>query len=446
MRSLGRHVRTGFLIVVVIAIQGLPAAASTSSASATKPALQLAAPAWNKASDAGAASGMTLAQAPKSLRTAVQSAIGSLSGSPQQAELTASDSAKHDDFGTSVAISGSVAVVGAVHKNESAGAAYIFARSGTTWSQQAELTASDTGYFGNSVAISGSTVVVGAPATNLTGAVYIFVGSGSTWTEQATLTASDPANNYFGVAVAISGSTVLVGADTESGTRCPPGCIGAAYVFVRSGTIWKQQAKLTASDGASGDLFGNSVSISGSTAVVGAEHKNSPTGAAGAAYVFHRVGATWSQEAELTQIDPPTGSGVFGYSVAVLGSTAVVSAAHAGSGPGAAYVYVGNGGTWTLQAELTASDGLGDDQFGVSVDISGSTVVVGAMLENSYKGAAYVFVRTGTSWRQELKLTAADGSPGNYFGTSVAIYGSTVVVGAYGKRTSRGAAYVYKLV
>jgi nucleoside-specific outer membrane channel protein Tsx len=187
-----------------------------------------------------------------------------------------------DSFGWSVAVSGSTAVVGAYFKNHSTGAAYVFVRSGTIWSQQAELTASDGARqdsFGWSVAVSGSSAVVGAYSRNSNeGAAYVFVRSGTIWSQQAELTASDGASgDFFGYSVAISGSAAVVGAQGKNSFT------GAAYVFVRSGTIWSQKAKLTASDGASGDSFGHSVAISRSTAVAGAYAHNS---SAGAAYAF----------------------------------------------------------------------------------------------------------------------------------------------------------------
>ena len=161
----------------------------------------------------------------------------------------------------------------------------MFVRSGTAWSQQAELTAADgaaNDYFGTSVAISGSTVVVGAPSKNSsTGAAYVFVRSGTAWSQQAELTAADGASgDSFGTSVAISGTTAMVGAPSKDSST------GAAYVFARSGTAWPQQAKLTAADATAGDQFGYWVGISGPTAVVGAPNRNSGTGAA---YAFVNV-------------------------------------------------------------------------------------------------------------------------------------------------------------
>jgi hypothetical protein len=351
----------------------------------------------------------------------------------QQAKLTAASGAAGDSFGWSVALSGSTAVVGAFGKNANAGAAYVFVRSGTAWTQQAKLTAADAApgdFFGWSVALSGSTAVVGAFAKNSnTGAAYVFVQSGTAWTQQAKLTAADAAAfDDFGASVALSGSTAMVGATSGNSGA------GAAYVFVRSGTAWTQQAELTAADAAPGDDFGASVALSGSTAVVGDNAKNSSTGAA---YVFVRSGTAWSQQAELTAADAAPGDEL-GYSVALSGSTAVVAAPYKNSQTGAAYVYV----LPSQQAKLTATGGAANDRFGVTVALSGSTAVVGVPAKNSNTGAAYVFVRSGTAWTQQAKLTAADAAAGAEFGYSVALSGATAVLGAPFSGGT-GAAYVF---
>ncbi len=252
------------------------------------------------------------------------------------------------------------------------GSAYVFVRSGTTWSQQAKLTAFDAAaidQFGYSVAISGDTAIVGAygddDAGSASGSAYVFVRSGTTWSQQAKLTALDAAaSDQFGYSVAISGDTAIVGAylDDDAGSAS-----GSAYVFVRSGTTWSQQAKLTASDGAASDLFGYSVAISGDTAIVGAYGDDDAGSDSGSAYVFVRSGTTWSQQAKLTALDAAAVD-CFGYSVAISGDTAIVGAYlddDAGSASGSAYVFVRSGTTWSQQAKLTASDGAASDQFGI---------------------------------------------------------------------------------
>jgi hypothetical protein len=326
----------------------------------------------------------------------------------QQAKLIASDAAAADLFGSSVAVSGDTAVVGATYDDSpatDAGSAYVFVRSNGAWTEQAKLTASDVAAgdnFGNRVALSGDTAVVGAPAddspaTNA-GSAYVFVRSGGTWTEQAKLTASDAAaNDQFGVSVAVSGDTAVVGARRDDS---PARDAGSAYVFVRSEVTWAEQAKLTASDAAENDELGTSVAVSGDTAVVGAYFDDSPASDAGSAYVFVRSGLTWAQQAKLTAADAADGADGdnFGTSVAVSGDTAVVGApiddspaTHAGS----AYVFVRSGVTWAQQQKLTASDAADSDNFGSSVAVSGDTAVVGSPRDNSpasIAGSAYVFV------------------------------------------------------
>jgi hypothetical protein len=395
----------------------------------------------------------------------------------QQAELTASDGGAYDHFGWSVAISGNTIVVGGVcHPGTSTdcvagysggpGAAYVFAESGGTWTQQQELTASDGApgdWFGESVAVDGSTVVVGAPRHEVgrnasQGAAYVFVQSGTTWGQEAELTASDgAAADMFGWSIAVDGSTVVMGAPHhEVGSNAKQ---GAAYVFVQSGTTWGQGAELTASDGAAGDKFGWSVAVSGGTAVVGAIfHTVGSNAGQGAAYVFVQNGGMWSQQAELTASDGAT-KDYFGSSVAVSGGTAVVGSpgpvtfTHSLTYAGAAYVFVQSGTTWSQQAELTASDGAGSDNFGnsVAVDENTSTAVVGALnhavSHDGDQGAAYVFVQSGTNWGQQAELTASDWAGDDNFGASVALSGSTAVAGApwhsVGSSKWQGTAYVF---
>ncbi len=389
----------------------------------------------------------------------------------QTAELTADDGAADDQFGSSVSISGSIAVIGApshmvggdAGQGAEQGAAYVFVESGGTWTQQQELTASDgMAYdsFGEAVAISGNTLVVGAPyhtvgANGSQGAAYVFVQSGTTWTQQEELTSGDgQAYDSFGEAIAISGSTALVGAfEHPVGAN---GGQGAAYVFVQSGSTWTQQGELTASDGESYDYFGASVSVSGSTALVGAQtHAVGANRYQGAAYVFVKSGGTWTQQQELTASDGAADDS-FGTSAFVSGTTAAVGApSHmvgANMRQGAAYVFVeGDGGAWTQQQELTASDGRAhDSNFGESISVSGGTVVVGSYsktLCSSEQGAAYVYVEgMGGTWTQQQELTASDGVASDGFGFAVSVSGSTALAGGsshqVGANAYQGAAYV----
>lgn len=439
----------------------------------------------------------------------------------QQAYVKASNTQANDRFGVAVAISGDTMVVAAdledsnatgVNGNEAdnskneAGAVYVFVRSGATWTQQAYLKASNTGpmaHFGTSLAISGDTIVVGSPyeSSNATGvngneadvsmfhagAAYVFVRNGTTWTQQAYLKASNTGVDEFGISVGISGDTIIVGSYKEGSSatgvngnetdNSAPGS-GAAYIFVREGTTWSQQAYLKASNTGVDDYFGVSVSISGDTAVAGAfqedsnatgvngnESNNSFT-ASGAAYVFARNGTTWSQQAYLKASNAGT-SDQFGAAVAISGETIVVGAYTEASrfpgvnanqtddslfGSGAAYVFVRSGSTWGQQAYLKASNAgvdpnffFGDDHFGWSVSISGDRIAVGASTEQSNAtgvngngandsltraGAAYSFLRSGTTWTEEAYIKASNTAAQDAFGWSIAVSGGRIAVGA----------------
>ncbi len=338
--------------------------------------------------------------------------------------------------------------------------------------QLAKLGASDgnTGdWLGYSIAISGSTIVIGAPQATigsnaLQGAAYVFVEPKSGWAsmpQTAKLTASDgAANNYFGFSVSISGSTIVVGAMNASINSAPGQ--GAAYVFVEPGSGWangNETAKLTASDGGMNDFFGYSASVSGSSVVVGEPHATvNGNLEQGAAYVYVEPAAGWSTMTETAKLTSDgSGGDQFGQSVSISGSTIAVGAPYVevdGSfKQGAAYVFTEPAGGWadmTPTAKLTVASGSAGEYFGVSVATSGSTVVAGAPGTNSFAGAAYVFVEPGSGWAnmtQTGALTSSLGSAGDAMGNSVAISGTTIVVGAYhaliGLDTWGGASYLF---
>jgi len=319
----------------------------------------------------------------------------------EQANLTASDGAAKDLFGEGVAIAGNTIVVGSYgddDKGEHSGSAYVFTRMGTTWTKQAKLTASDGAaedMFGRRVAISNDTIVVGGAHwddndnCDRSGSAYVFTGSGTNWTEQAKLTASDGAvEDYFGGSVAIAEDTIVVGADgdNDKGEHS-----GSAYVFTRTGTTWTEQAKLTASDGAAEDLFGRFVAISNDTIVVGAHWDDNDNGdRSGSAYVFTHTGTTWTEQAKLTASDGEEGDR-FGGSVAIAGDTIVVGAYWAS---GSLYIFTRTGTTWTQQDKLMASDGAVGDYFGISLAFADDTIVVGAVEDNDdgdKSGSTYIY-------------------------------------------------------
>ena len=383
-------------------------------------------------------------------------------------KLLSSDGARGDRIAWSVSVSGDTALIGSwadVNENGvNAGAAYVFVRgSDGTWSQQAKLLADDGDdfdFFGVSVGISGETAVIGAPGDAVTigdplGSAYVFTRSGSTWTQQSKLTASDAARgDEFGRTVSISGNTVLIGAQGSTGNSFDS---GAAFVFIRAGDgTWTQQAKLAASDGARNDLFGGSVSISGDTAVIGAFFDGDNGFLSGSAYVFVRSGSSWAQQAKLLAGDGASFDRFSEFeAVSVSGDTVVIGAQfHSHNGlvrSGSAYVFVRSGSTWTQQAELISNDLADSDLFGISVSLYGDTAIVGASSDDdngSLSGSAYVFTRSGSTWTQQAKMLASDGAFFDLFGWSVSLSGATVVVGAPqndDKGTNSGSAYIFLL-
>ncbi|HCE94016.1 MAG TPA: integrin [Acidovorax sp.] len=441
----------------------------------------------------------------------------------------ASNTGAGDQFGYGVALSGdgNTLAVGVLLEDSNAtgingdqandaasqaGAVYVFTRSGSTWSQQAYVKASNTqsgDRFGTSVALSGdgNTLAVGAHledsnatgingdqannSANNAGAVYVFTRIGSTWSQQAYVKASNTgADDHFGFSVALSddGNTLAVGAYWEASNATgingdqannSASAAGAAYVFIRSGSTWSQQAYVKASNTQSGDLFGTSVALSrdGSTLAVGAyweasnatgingDQANNSASAAGAVYVFIRSGSTWSQQAYVKASNTQSGD-LFGFSVALSsdGSTLAVGAFweasnttgingdqanDAASQAGAVYVFIRSGSTWSQQAYMKASNTQSGDRFGTSVALSGDGNILavggygeasnanginGNQANNSASaaGAAYVFIRSGSTWSQQAYVKASNTGANDYFGHSVALSGdgNTLAVGA----------------
>ncbi|MCH8165311.1 MAG: FG-GAP repeat protein [Planctomycetes bacterium] len=312
----------------------------------------------------------------------------------QIAKLLADDGAAEDWFGESVAISGETAIVGAYFDDDNgtdSGSAYLFDT--TTGRQIAKLMANDGtagDWFGRSVAISGTTAVVGARRDDDngtdSGSAYLF--DTTTGQQIAKLLPDDgAAYDRFGISVAISGATAIVGAnqDDDNGDFS-----GSAYLFdTASG---RQIAKLLPDDGAAGDRFGASVAISGATCIVGARNHDDNGANSGAAYLFDT--ATGRQ---IFKLLPNDGAAFdwFGQSVAVSGATAIVGALFDGdNGTESGSAYLFDATTGAQIAKLLADDGAGGDQFGWSVAISGATAIGGAWTDDDNgiaSGSAYLF-------------------------------------------------------
>jgi hypothetical protein len=363
-------------------------------------------------------------------------------------KVTASDGAAGDYFGWSVSVSGDYVLAGAYYDNGGTGSAYIFKRDGTTWPQQARIFSSDgtySDYFGCAVSVSGDFAIVGAYGDDDkgydSGSAYIFVQDGNSWSQQAKLTASDGAGgDYFGSSVSMSGDYAIIGSRNDDSGR------GSAYIFTRDGNSWSQQAKIVAADGNTNDNFGYSVSISGDYALVGAYHDDIDVNSdQGSAYIFLRDGNSWSQQAKLTASDGAAGD-LFGCSVKISGDYALVGASGDDSSRGSAYIFKRDAETWPQQAKLTASDSAADDRFGCSVSMSGDCAIVGAYNDDDKggnSGSAYIFKRDEEAWAQQTKIVASDGAASDLFGCSVGLSGDYAIIGAYADDSYRGSAYLF---
>ncbi len=304
--------------------------------------------------------------------------------------------------------------------------------------------------FGWSVDAQGDLVIVGSPDDdNSAGSVYVYRRLGTVWAEEARITAQDRADgDFFGNSVSVSSSSLIVGApgDDDNGSRS-----GSAYIFEFDGTNWIEQAKLLPFDGSSTDFFGGWVSISGANAVIGAERNDENGTNAGAAYIFSNDGAGWAQQSKLYPLDGEAYD-AFGISVAIDGHTVIVGASEDddnGNSSGSAYIFKFDGALWGQNAKLVPDDSNASDFFGEAVAISGNKVIVGSYWNDQgaiNAGAAYVFADDGTQWTQEAKFVADDAMPSDQFGFSVAISNDVAIVGA-NKADSlfldSGAAYVY---
>jgi len=364
----------------------------------------------------------------------------------EQAKLTAFDGYEEDRFGYSVSISGNVAVMGAYIDDDNgsnSGSAYVFRYDGSHWVFEDKLLAFDgstSDFFGRGVAVCGNVAVIGADwdddKGNNSGSAYIFRFNGSDWDHEDKVVASDGGENEeFGKALAVCGDTIVVGADWHDRE-------GAAYVYQCNDANWTEQAKLVADDAAYGDYFGCSVSISDNVVVIGAFADDDNGSTSGSAYVFRYNGTDWVQEAKLLADDGAMND-EFGISVAVCGDIAVVGAHKHNDTKGAAYVFHFEDPNWVQQAKLTPSEAA-EMMFGCSVAVSGTTVIVGSHWTGT-TGSAYIFRYDGANWVKKARLIASDAS--DEFGSCVSISGEAALIGAFrddDMATNAGAAYVFR--
>jgi hypothetical protein len=315
----------------------------------------------------------------------------------QQAKLLAFDGGVQDYFGYPVSLQNDIALIGAPGDDIGKGSVYVFTRNGTTWLPEGKLFASDAESMDNFgvVSIFGDTTLIGAPRDDdngdNSGSAYVFKREGNIWNQQAKLLSLDGAPaDEFGRNVAISGDIAVLGApcDDDYGINS-----GGVYVFIRNGTAWTQQAKLLAVDGAIGDKFGSPVCIDNDTILIGASHDDDNGYDSGSAYVFTHNGSIWTQQAKLTASDGAAGD-MFGWSASFKGNTAIIGAYNNGMSRGAAYIFTRSGTLWIQHEKLLASDGTPGDYFGNAVSIDSKRALIGAGLNDDNgvdSGSAYVF-------------------------------------------------------
>ena len=323
-------------------------------------------------------------------------------------------------FGYSVAYAGDTAVIASTN----VGKAYVYVRTGSTWSEQQQLHLKSEEERAWTVAISGDTIVIGSATDDgYQTWASVFVRAGTTWSLQQEITNGRQFANPDGcMDAAISGDTLL------------RGCKGAVEVFVRVGSIWALQQKLTPANNYT------RVAIEGDAALIGSAQSDAeaPGDRRGVAYLMVRTGTTWSVGQKLTSADS-TSDRPFGIAVALSADTAIIT------GQGRAQVYASANGTLTLQQALSPSDGP-NVNFGNAVAVSGDAAIIGAPVNGPMAGAAYIFSRSGTAWTELQKLGVNDALPGtvsHYFGQSVALTGDGAIVGASDNDRSTGAAYVF---
>jgi hypothetical protein len=362
----------------------------------------------------------------------------------QGAKLTVSGlGGPYGYVGMSVALSadGDTVLIGAPADDEYTGSVWVFTRSGATWTQQARLAGSGTvgeSWFGESVALSanGDTALIGAPSDDgAMGAAWVFTRSGGTWTQQGEkLTGAGESGQAFfarSVALSANGDTAMIGGYQDDEHR------GAAWVFTRSGSTWTQQGGKLTSGGEAIGFFGWDVSLSaaGTTALISEWAAGEGVGAA---WVFTRSGSRWEKQSAALTPAGASGYPWFGYSLALSasGNTALIGAPHAEGYAGDAWVFQRTGSTWTQQGEpLTGGEGLGEGELGYSSALSadGDRALVGGRVDDGFDGAAWTFVHARERWSQDGgKLIQEERSGREEFGWSVALAsaGDTALVGS----------------
>jgi len=375
----------------------------------------------------------------------------------EDVKLTATDGQAGDQFGR-LSLSGDTAIISSLGDDDNgsaSGSVYIFEKISGTWTEVAKLLPSDGAAGDNfgTVSISGDTAIIGALNNDdngfSSGSAYIFEKVAGTWTEVVKLIPADGfAGDAFGSSVSISGDTVIVSSagDDDQGLNA-----GSAYIFEKISGTWTEVTELYASDAFAGDGFSNSgVSIDGDKAIVSGNANDDAGINSGSAYIFEKIAGVWTEVALLTASDAVSNDR-FGSNPQISGDTAIMSAFPIpfGSKVSSVYVFEKISGVWIEVVELTASDTQADDQFG-TLALSGDKFVVGAIRDDDNgldSGSAYIFEKVAGVWTEVAKLTASDGQAGDVFGLSISMSGDTILIGSVNdddNGINSGSAYIFE--
>lgn len=366
--------------------------------------------------------------------------------------VEASDGADWDEFGKRVALSGHKLAVSAPARSTNAGMVYTYHLEGANWVEKSILddpTPEANSEYGRSISIQGDYLIVGVKgiAGNTSGEAHVYRYTGSIWTNILSYAPTNDINSYYGMGTAIDGETIFVSdyfdADNGSGA-------GAFYARkLNSDAV--SNTNLAASDSAVGNSLGGAIAAFGNMFIAGDRSNNSNIGAA---YVFRKGVASWSQNAKLTPSDG-TNADYFGTSVAMYGNLVAVGSPESDpngfTSAGSVYIYRYNGTTWAETKISPAIDSSFEyGEFGRAVDLDGETLIVGAAGDDTQAanaGKVYVYGYDGTNWSKKAELVASDGQAGTSFGSDVAIKGNTIVASAStasnGSYTT-GAVYVFQ--
>ncbi len=370
--------------------------------------------------------------------------------------LRGSDTGNSDRFGWSIACDGTTLVIGAPNASSGTGpgAVYVFTKGSSGWVQEQKLTSSDGAngdLFGWSVAVSGNSIAVGAPHQDDgihtdNGAAYVFIKSGSTWSQQGTAIYSNTPTTdyYFGWSVSLYGDTLAVGEPNYL-----TGYFGSAHIFTRSGAVWSHRKQITASDSIGNSYFGEALSLYSGTLAVGAKGDNN----IGAVYIFTGAANSWTEQDKLTAL-PPSAFSSFGSSVSLYGTKLVIGSETESTNKvnsGGVYLFSGSGNSWSQSGGLIKSSSpQTNEYFGRSVSLYDNVFATGASgppLPAFQKGYVSAFGKqelfVWSEMQDPLIPSGAEATQAR-FGQSVVVTDSEIIIGAdFYDGDGSGAVYVY---